>query len=136
MTAESYFAQRMRDLRNMQGISQKVLADKVTELLGYAVDPTAVTRMEKNVGDLAILRMEKGARLIRLGEAVAIADALGVPLSEMLPPGCGGEQRQIMQLPSALIERMRALHEAAGAVIRLAESGDQGEVGDVDDRDL
>lgn len=125
MSTESYFAQRMRDLRNLQGISQKALADKVTELIGYAVDPTAVTRMEKNVGDLAILRMEKGARLIRLGEAVAIAEALGVPLAEMLPPGSGGEHRQVMQLPESLVERMRALHEITGAVIRLAANDEE-----------
>jgi transcriptional regulator with XRE-family HTH domain len=123
MSVEAYFAQRMRDIRNLQGISQKVLADKVTERLGYAVDPTAVTRMEKNVGDLAILRMEKGARMIRLGEAVAIAEVLGVPLSELLPEGAGGEQRQIVQLPPSLVERLRALHEVTGAVIRLAEPG-------------
>lgn len=121
MTVEAYFAQRMRDLRTLQGVSQKALADKLSE--HGSIDASAVCRIEKNIGDMAILRMEKGARAIRLGEAVAIADALGVPLSEMLPPGAGGERRQILALPDALVDRLRALHEAAGAALRLADPG-------------
>lgn len=109
MLPEEFFANRMRVLRNLQGISQKALAANVCARLGYTVDGTAVTRIEK------------GQRLIRLGEAVAIADALGVPLAELMPTDDTGGRQRIVELPDRVLEQLRVVHESTGAVIQLAE---------------
>jgi len=68
---ERAFARRMRELREERGLSQVRLAEELGRV-GLKLD------------DMAILRMEKGARRIRLGEAATIARVLGVRLDEML----------------------------------------------------
>lgn len=71
---EAMFAQRVREVREKVGMSQVVLALKLTTRLGTKVDDSAITRLEK------------GSRGIRLGEAVAIASALDMTVDEMLRP--------------------------------------------------
>lgn len=78
--AEVTFARNMRALREDLGVSQAALAKRL-EWVGIQLDSTAITRMEK-WGDFS-----DGARLIRLGEAVAIARVLGTTLFHMLTPG-------------------------------------------------
>lgn len=72
--AEAVFARRMRQVREAAKMSQTRLAELLAER-GIKIDPTSITRIEK------------GARGVRLEEAVAIAEALGVPLEELLLPG-------------------------------------------------
>lgn len=66
------FARRMRDERSRSGMSQSVLAERMSALLGYGVDSSSVTRIEQ------------GKRGLRLDEAVAIAQVLGVTMAVLL----------------------------------------------------
>lgn len=66
------FARRLREERRSAGTSQTELAEQVSERLGTSVDGTAVTRIEKHV------------RAVKLDEAVALAEALGVPLVALM----------------------------------------------------
>lgn len=66
------FAKRLRQERERRRMSQAQLADGIADLLGTNIDPTAVTRIEKQ------------ERAVRLDEAVAAAEALGLPLSALL----------------------------------------------------
>lgn len=74
---ERTFARRMRELRQARGLSQAKLAAQMRRL-GLTLDPSAVTRIEKNADT------DEGARAIYLGEAVVVARALGVRLDEMI----------------------------------------------------
>lgn len=74
---DAAFASRVRQAREEQGMSQAMLANKLRDY-GIHIDGTAITRIEKNATN------DSGARSIRLAEAVAISDALGKPLDEML----------------------------------------------------
>lgn len=69
------FASRMREVRSQLGISQIAVARYLTERLDYTVDSSAISRIE--AGD---------RRIVRLDEAVLIAEVLQVPLSELLNP--------------------------------------------------
>ncbi|QXV62911.1 helix-turn-helix domain-containing protein [Amycolatopsis sp. TNS106] len=62
------FARNLRRERERLGLSQAEVARRSSEILGSNLDPTAVTRVEQ------------GTRTVRLDEAVAIAQALDVPL--------------------------------------------------------
>ena len=62
------FARRVREERRATGMSQTGLAEQVSARLGTTIDGTAVTRIEKHV------------RAVKLDEAVAIAEVIGVPL--------------------------------------------------------
>ncbi|UOX85319.1 helix-turn-helix transcriptional regulator [Amycolatopsis sp. FBCC-B4732] len=68
--AERTFISRMREIRKEQDISQAALARRLIDH-GVELDASAITRIER------------GARVIRFGEAVAIAAALGTTLLEM-----------------------------------------------------
>lgn len=70
---ESKFGLNVRDARKAQGISQRALAERLAEV-GLTIDASAITRLEK------------GSRAIRLGEALAIAEALSTDLEELLGP--------------------------------------------------
>lgn len=70
--SEIMFAERLRTERARRGLSQTELARRVTKVLGYTVDGTAITRIEI------------GQRRARLAEAVVIANELGVSLSSLL----------------------------------------------------
>ncbi|MFK0244589.1 helix-turn-helix domain-containing protein [Amycolatopsis azurea] len=62
------FARNLRRERERLGITQAELARRSSKILGANLDPTAVTRIEQ------------GTRAVRLDEAVALAQVLGVPL--------------------------------------------------------
>lgn len=66
------FAGRLRQKRRARGLSQAELAERVSKLLGVAVDGSAVTRIEKHV------------RAVRLQEAITIAEVLDLPLSALI----------------------------------------------------
>lgn len=66
------FGRRMRQERERTGMSPAELARRVSELADSIVDQN----------DLA--RIENGQRSIRLDEAVAAADVLGLPLAALL----------------------------------------------------
>lgn len=83
------FVHRLREIRRTAKISQAELADRVSSSLSYRIDSTAITRMER------------GDRVVRLDEAVAIADVLGVSLDEMLHEG-GEVAAQLHQLQHEL----------------------------------
>lgn len=70
--SEVMFVGRMRAERIRAGLSQNEFARRLSESVGYVVDGSSVTRMEKE------------RRGVRLGEGVAIADVLGVPLAALL----------------------------------------------------
>lgn len=66
------FARRLRELRTKAGINQTQLAKEVSNHLGANLDPSAITRIEKE---------DRG---VRLDEAVYIAEVLRVPLAALL----------------------------------------------------
>jgi transcriptional regulator with XRE-family HTH domain len=106
VTSEEHFAARLRALRVDQGVSQSGLAATITKRLGYAVDGSAITRLEK------------GERLIRLGEAVAIAEALGAPLTSMVPkPQRVSDGREDPTIQRAADVAPRALGEFIGDAV-------------------
>ncbi len=113
-SSELHFAQKVRSLRAVRGLSQKRLAGILSERSGITLDPTAITRIET------------GDRVIRLGEAVAIADALGVPLAAMLPLA-GGDVPAALELPQAVVESLRAARDMVDATLALADSIERGE---------
>jgi transcriptional regulator with XRE-family HTH domain len=65
---EAMFAATMRDARKEHGMTQAQLSEQLRAEHGVEIDPTG------------ILRIEKGQRSPRLGEAVAIADVLDIQL--------------------------------------------------------
>ena len=67
------FIRSMREIRKSEQITQVDLAARISEALGYAIDGSGITRIEK------------GQRPLRLDEAAAIAMALGLRLQDMLP---------------------------------------------------
>lgn len=66
------FARRLRAERERSGVSQAELAERVAAALGTPFYPTAVTKVEKR------------DREVKLSEAVALADALGLPLLALM----------------------------------------------------
>ncbi|GAB3154174.1 hypothetical protein GCM10027258_57670 [Amycolatopsis stemonae] len=76
---DATFAARARQAREEQGMSQAALAHKLRNY-GIHIDGTAITRIEKNATN------DSGARTIRLAEALAISNALGKTLDDMLRP--------------------------------------------------
>lgn len=102
---ERTFSSRMRELRERNKLSQTALASMLVQY-GVKIDGSAITRIEKN------------ARVIRLGEALAIARVLGVPLPQMLKAApslreeLGEAQEQLKQARIAL-ETTTANHAAA-----------------------
>lgn len=71
-TPKAMFARRLREQRRAACLSQTELARLMSERLGTSVDGTAITRIEKK------------DRTVRLEEAVAAAQALGVPLAALV----------------------------------------------------
>ncbi|WP_158277251.1 helix-turn-helix domain-containing protein [Serinibacter arcticus] len=66
------FRRRLREERARSGLSQSALAAALGRLLQRHLDPSAVARMEA------------GERSVRLEEAVAAAEVLGLPLGALL----------------------------------------------------
>lgn len=99
---ERLFAQRMREFRRMRGLSQADMAEQMLTLCGIKLDDSAITRMEKNADGGA------GARVLRLGEALAIADVLGVDITEMLRPAAPIEEQLELARQSYVVATDRA----------------------------
>lgn len=77
------FAHRLRTERERIEISQAELARRVATILGTKVDPSAITRIEQQT------------RAVRLDEAVAVAEALDLPLIMLLnedPAGANADR--------------------------------------------
>ena len=70
---ENRFGEAVLNGRHRQGLSQKAMADLLTDR-GLAVDASAISRIEK------------GGRAIRLSEAAIIADVLGFSLADLERP--------------------------------------------------
>jgi transcriptional regulator with XRE-family HTH domain len=66
---EQRFAERAKDLRAARHWSAQELANR------------------SGVSRVAISKIENGGRGVPLGDAVALAGALGVPLTDMIRPG-------------------------------------------------
>jgi transcriptional regulator with XRE-family HTH domain len=79
------FARNLRQERERQGMSQAQLAAKIAEILGVNVDPSAVTRIEKQ------------ERAVRLDEAVAAAQALDMPLAALITEEHVRENERLIQ---------------------------------------
>lgn len=77
---ERIFGRRMKEERERRGWKQADLADRLTKA-GVPVIASAISKSEA------------GHRLVRLSEAVAIAAALGLPLSALLTDTSGREDR-------------------------------------------
>lgn len=75
MAAEARFGQTMRALRVRAGYTQEQLAERLKEF-GIRLHFSAISKMES------------GDRQIRLNEAVALANILGVLLSDALESSC------------------------------------------------
>lgn len=69
---EQVFAAKLKQIRESLGLTQAGVAMIVKEQTGIDLDPTAITRIER------------GQRGIALGEACAIASALGFGVADML----------------------------------------------------
>lgn len=65
-------ARRIKERREALGFSQAQLAAVLKDLTGVALDPSAITRLER------------GERSIRVDELVAIAFTLDVPVTDLL----------------------------------------------------
>ena len=117
------FARRLREERSRANLSQAAFAARVSELLGYTIDGSAVTRIEST------------KRAVRLDEAVAIAKALGLSLVDMIPSEYSLEEEasrleQHLAEHHAEIDRLDAAKEevessAAVIELRLAELRDR-----------
>lgn len=79
------FARRLRQERQRQQISQAELARRTAEILQTSLDPSAITRIEQRT------------RTVRLDEAVAVAQALDVPLVTLLEVGAEVENEAALQ---------------------------------------
>lgn len=105
------FASRLRQEREQQGVSQAELARRVAAVLGNNVDPTAITRIEQQ------------ARAVRLDEAVAVAQALEVPLNLLLTddPDADHDAR-LQELIAELTIAQREWELARRRVMRLTRA--------------
>lgn len=103
--SEIVFAERLRTERTRLGLSQTELARRVAKSLDYGVDGSAITRVEI------------GQRRVRLAEAVAIADELGMSLASLLSDKSLLEA-QVDELGVKLADAKAALGSAAQEVRR------------------
>jgi transcriptional regulator with XRE-family HTH domain len=102
------FAERMQQYRERLGISQSALVGRLRENGWSKVHQTTVSRIEK------------GERPVRLGEARAIASALGVPLSRLVEPDPASFVRAELTRESAAVYNAFAeLTEKAHEFLRL-----------------
>lgn len=92
-------------------MSQAELAGKISEILGVNVDPSAVTRIEKQ------------ERAVRLDEAVAAARALDVPLAVLITEEPVRENEQLIQTHLLdLAKAERRWEEQRQEVLRLTRT--------------
>lgn len=103
------FARRMREERRRAGVSQADLAQRLTEMIGRQVDPSAVARAEKH------------QRGVRLDEAIAIAEVLGVGLEAMLRDR-GAVDDELDQLRQELSQHVWQQDQARNQLSRAQDS--------------
>lgn len=73
---DEVFAERLKEVRKVMGVSQETLADKMVEL-GYNIHVTAIGKIER------------GERKVSVGEAAAMAELFGLALDDLLGGGMG-----------------------------------------------
>lgn len=107
-TIKALFSRRLRQERVAAGMSQADLARRISENLGTAIDGSAITRIENQ------------GRSVKLEEAVAAAQALGVPLA-VLVSGKSPTEARVDELRRGLeLQQNRAA--AAEAEFRQAQA--------------
>jgi transcriptional regulator with XRE-family HTH domain len=89
------FGQNMRSARSQKGWSQRELAEAL-DTRGVRLDPSAVTRIER------------GAREVKLREAVEIADCLSIDLQQLLRPAGPDPLSMVLELRRFAEKRMRS----------------------------
>ncbi|WP_188535191.1 helix-turn-helix domain-containing protein [Kocuria dechangensis] len=107
---DTQFGGRVRHYREAQEVSQRDLARRVTAL-GASVDASGISRIEK------------GTRTVKLFEAVALAEALDVPLDYLIHG-----QSARAELNTIRNELSRYLKEFHSSVFRVATTA-----GDIED---
>lgn len=113
-TPESVFIQRLREERARLGLSQAEFADRLSARIGAPVYPSAITRIEK------------GERAVKLDEAVAIADVLGLPITALID----GVHRIDEQI--AALRRRRAEQESRCKAALVEYEQGQSAIGDIE----
>jgi transcriptional regulator with XRE-family HTH domain len=106
-SAEDLFAHRLRSERERHGWSQTELARRMAEH-GVSLHFSAINKIEQ--------RDAPRPRVIRLNEAVAISEALGVPLWQMLRSASTGETA--LRLEAVRAKLAEASEQAAQALER------------------
>lgn len=97
----------VQQFRNAKKMSQAQLAD-------------AMTALGLQVAQQTILKIEKGTRPLRYSEAVAVAEALDVPLSALAPDRVTARERQNIDM--AALEAAEADALLSVAVFRYIEA--------------
>ena len=98
----------VQQFRNAKKMSQAQLADAMTAKTG------------QQVAQQTILKIEKGTRPLRYSEAVAVAEALDVPLSALSPDRVTARERQNIDM--AALEAAEADALLSVAVFRYIEA--------------
>lgn len=101
-------ASRVRAERQRLAMSQAELARRMSATLGVRIDGSAVSRIEN----------PSSGRMIKLDEAAAAADALSLPLGELIRPAGAGRQGELMRLQYELENAETLLAFAVGEVTR------------------
>ncbi|MFG1858917.1 helix-turn-helix domain-containing protein [Actinomadura geliboluensis] len=99
------FARRVRADRERLGLSQAEVARRMAETLGTNVDATAVTRIELQT------------RVVRLDDAVAMAQALDIPLASLLTDDVAHENARLIREQLDELAEARLEWERSGQVI-------------------
>ncbi|WP_309082318.1 helix-turn-helix transcriptional regulator [Zhihengliuella sp.] len=116
---KAVFARRLRQERVAARVSQAELARRISERLGIVVDGSAITRIENQ------------GRSFKLEEAVAAAQALGVPLA-VLVSGKSPTEARVDELRRGLeLQQNRAaeaeaeFRQAQAAMVAIEQEIDQ-----------
>jgi transcriptional regulator with XRE-family HTH domain len=108
--AEQRFAANLREARESRGMSQYALAQEMHNR-GWPWRQQTVTRVET------------GQRMVRLGEATAIAEILRVPLDRLIQPT--GESRDAELLSEWIQRAQTAFREIISATAELITTRDK-----------
>lgn len=100
------FIRQLRIAREEAGLSQTELARRMSERLPKGIDGTAITRMES------------GGRMVRLDDAIAAADVLGVPLASLINEPVGALESRMDELRYELSNAEKAVENAASELER------------------